>query len=815
MPDNSDVPHGFESGDEQPPTLPDYGGTGWSEKGFSRHIEDEERFLPSIPGYDILERIGRGGTGVVYKAWQFRLKRYVALKMLRDGALADAEQRARFRGEAEAVARLRHPNIVQIHDTGEHEGRPYLALEYVEGGSLARRLSLGPLQLVEAVHLVETVARAVHAAHESGVIHRDLTPANILLDADGSPRISDFGLAKRLDRDTTQTYSGAILGTPAYMAPEQAAGQNKRVGVATDVYALGTILYELLTGRLPFRAPSPLETMNLILFEEPPGPRRLDARLPRDLETICLKCLQKETQRRYASALELAEDLRRWKSREPDGHTLASASADRTLHLWRTERWERGPTLEFTDAVAHLAFSHDGRMLVTTQTTGAMILWDSVSGARLHALTGPGSPYESAHVSPDDRNLVLVGRNTLLGVWDISNCQTPRLRHGLWDGNEIVDAAFAPSGLALATAHRDGRITLWDARDWKSRRACGSALGPVRALAFTANGQRLAKVCDTTINWSRQTRQIWPTHNVHVDSCLPGDCGEGLHLWDTVTGERRPILSSQLAIARPSLLATAGDGRTLATAQPDGNIWLWDLVDGKRRAILSTCRQAEMWRLSEEMIFAGIPARPDQMMPIRAVAFAPDSRILAVLTAKGAVQLWDTVRGVRESILPGDHRDATCLAFAPDGNTLATQNQGEVELWDIPTRQCRKIPLHSGARIRCLAFSSDGRWLASGASDCSVKLFDRRAERGYLLSGHTDSVSSLAFAQDGRTLGTGSFDRTVRLWDVATAQEVLRLDGHSGKVHCLSFAPDGCTLASGGETPHSSGEVYLWRASAE
>ncbi|HTU20630.1 MAG TPA: protein kinase [Gemmataceae bacterium] len=1377
MSENMEMPRGFDSCEEQPATMPDHGGGRSVAIGPSLRDAEREHFAPSIPGYEIVARLGRGGMGVVYKAWQFSLKRFVALKMLREGAWADGEQRARFRGEAEAAARLRHPHIVQIHEIGEHDGWCYLALEYIEGGSLAERLRQGPLSRGEAVRLVEQVARAVHAAHEAGVIHRDLTPANILLAVDGSPRISDFGLAKRLDSDATQTYSGVILGTPAYMAPEQAAGQSKHVGVSTDVYSLGAILYELLAGRPPFWAPSPVETMNLVLSEEPISARRYDARLPRDLDTICLKCLQKETRRRYASAEELAEDLRRWQSGEPirarrsspweraakwtrrrpaaaalfavlllsflgavfggiwhtleleqalqyareqqaeawrqeqrvlereqeleqqlhaldvriaqrlwrhghvsqalqrlerhkppldtaepqrfdwcylwrlcqagaparlpstdtearaaafspdgtllavahgngticlwampgrrfqvslrghegpidalsftpdgrtlfsvgedrtvrawdverrtearcfretdskarrwlpspdgrfratvrddatvalyraeddkrawlasapekvevlafsrdgrllacgcrngsvrlwdttsgdecgwfehastitalalasdgrvaavaesnglvtlhvrsggttvrfrshegavrclafapchgllasvgddnivriwetgtgelrnvlrghqdritaaafapdrcrlatvsrdgfvhlwdplrsqdrqtllapapaitrlawapdgriaatvspdhsitlwdavqwcplsrltghfgdvqalafspdsrtlatasadrtvqlwdvadrrararlihaaalravvfladgktlvtgeesgtvalwdavrgvrlrdlarhngplrclacspDGRLLASASEDRTVQLWQTDSWERRRTLQHSDPVLHAAFHTDGRMLAATTTGGQVSLWETAEGSRLRDLTGPVSPYESACFAPDGRTLILAGRNAALAVWDVSNRAAPRSRHGLWDGNEVVGVAFAPQGTALAAAHRDGRISLWDSRNWTNRQTVGPARGPVRSLEFSSDGAALSAVCGTTLNWARHTRRLWPGSDLHMDSWLPGDCDEALLFWDTTRGAPRRVLPSSSAIARPALLASAPDGRTLATAQDDGTVWLWDLAANKRRAVLSTCRHADWWRMNEKVIFSGIPARPERMAPIRALAFTPDSRTLAVVAADGNVQLWNTDRAVRESILPGDHRDTTCLAIAPDGRTLATHRRGTLELWDLQTRQCWSKPLHPGARIRCLAFSSDGRWLVSGASDCSVKLCDLHGERDFLLSGHTDSVSAARFAPDGRTLATASFDRTLRIWDVATAQEVLQLDGHSGKVHCLAFTADGKTLASGGETPHGSGEIYLWHA---
>jgi serine/threonine protein kinase/tetratricopeptide (TPR) repeat protein len=277
--------------------------------------------LPNVHGYELLEIVGFGGMGIVYKAIQCSLQRVVALKMVDDGLRGRAEQLARFRTESLAVARLSHPNIVQIHEVGEHDGRPYLALEFMEGGSLDRRFGEGPMPVRAAVELVEKLAQAAHYAHTKGVVHRDLKPGNILVAADGTLKISDFGLAKYGQPGSMEweddpvgyhTRTGQVLGTPRYMAPEQAEGRSRDVGPATDVYALGVILYEALTGRPPFLAASLFEVLEQIRSQEPTPLRRLRTSIPRDLDTICLFCLQKDPRRRYASAALLADDLRRF-----------------------------------------------------------------------------------------------------------------------------------------------------------------------------------------------------------------------------------------------------------------------------------------------------------------------------------------------------------------------------------------------------------------------------------------------------------------------------------------------------------------------
>lgn len=272
---------------------------------------------PKVPGYEILAELGRGAMGVVYKAWQVGLKRFVALKMIRAGALADRDQKERFRREAEAVAALNHANIVQIYEIGEHGGSPYFSMEYVDGGSLAMRLKASPFSDREAAELVELVATAVHYAHGRRVVHRDLKPANILLTSGGIPKVADFGLAKILSEDSSVTRTGGIVGTPSYMAPEQADGKAREIGPKIDVYALGAVLYELLTGRPPFRGETIQETLRLVVEQAPDPPRKHNPRVDRALEAVCLKCLEKEPKQRYESAKELALELERFRVGDP------------------------------------------------------------------------------------------------------------------------------------------------------------------------------------------------------------------------------------------------------------------------------------------------------------------------------------------------------------------------------------------------------------------------------------------------------------------------------------------------------------------
>jgi serine/threonine-protein kinase len=295
--------------------------------------------LPRVPGYDVEALLGRGGMGVVYKARHRRLNRPVALKMLLAGAHAGPTERARFQREAEAVASLRHANIVALYDVSDHEGCPYFTMELLEGGSLAQAMAGTPQPARQAAALLITLAEAVQVAHQAGIVHRDLKPANILLTAKGTPKVADFGLARPFEGEPALTLSGARIGTPSYMAPEQVVGKAGTIGPAADIYSLGALLYEMLTGRPPFRGETAAETEQQVIHDEPVSPSRLNTKVPRDLEMICLKCLSKEPKRRYASAAAMADDL----SRFGDGRPIEARPVGWGERSWRWCR--RNPTL--------------------------------------------------------------------------------------------------------------------------------------------------------------------------------------------------------------------------------------------------------------------------------------------------------------------------------------------------------------------------------------------------------------------------------------------------------------------------------------
>ena len=342
-----EVHHALQAGASPLPTIP--GGPAAQPAPF-----------PNLPGFEILAELGHGGMGMVYKAKDNRLNRLVALKMLRAEAVVNGVRQHRFRSEAEAMARLEHPNIVRVYEVGEYEGRPYFAMELISGDSLEQQLKGVPQPPHRSARLMETLARAVHAAHARQLVHRDLKPANVLLaggevtsDPWALPKITDFGLVKRLDDVDPETQSGDILGTPCYMAPEQAYGRNTAVGPRTDVWALGAMLYELLTGRPPFRGETVWDTLQQVGRQEPVPPRRLQPKVPRDLETICLKCLHKEPARRYASALALADDLGLFLA----GQSIKARPLPWWEHAWRY-MWSRPTTTACVILVAAFGTGH-------------------------------------------------------------------------------------------------------------------------------------------------------------------------------------------------------------------------------------------------------------------------------------------------------------------------------------------------------------------------------------------------------------------------------------------------------------------------
>jgi WD40 repeat protein/tRNA A-37 threonylcarbamoyl transferase component Bud32 len=825
---------------------------------------------PSVPGYEILEELGRGGMGVVYKARQTKLDRLVALKMILSGAHAGGDERRRFLREAEAVARLQHPNIVQIHEVGEADGHPFFSLEFCPGGSLEKKLNGTPWPGRRAAQLVQTLAAAMQAAHDRHIVHRDLKPANVLLAADGTPKVTDFGLAKKLDASAAQTQSGAVMGTPSYMAPEQ-AGASKAVGPAADVYALGAILYELLTGRPPFKAETPVDTIVQVVNDEPVPPSRLRPGVPRDLETIGLKCLEKDPRRRYVRAADLAEDLRRfqaaepiaarpvglaeralkWARRRPGVAALAAVSLAAAAALlvgvvslfysgrlqrqrdeaeWLRARAEEQSRLaEDQRAVAEQQSRRAGeqeaearrqraradRLLYGSQVALAYRAWQDNQVRQAADLLAPYRPGGAAQA-------------------DLRGFEWFYLRHLchgeeldlLSPGTAVFRAVYSPDGTRLATAG-----TVWEGnrpfrevkvrelpggRDVFAHRAPGQ--GPAR-VAFSPDGTRLAVI----------------------------GFGPAVQLWDAATGKAGRALGGpdeslrSVAFSPDGRRVTAGGGTAdFQKGESRGELKVWDADAGQELlsvAGLAGPVQGACFSPDGRRLAAGVPATVNQGRPLggtvklwdastgqellscgmhlgpcTSVAFSPDGTRLASAGLDRAVKVWEAATG-REVFTLAGQANGYCVAFSPDGQLLAAAAPDQsVRVWDARTgTEADTLRGHTDY-VYTVAFSPDGSRLASAGKGGAVKVWDLRAPRESLaMQGPPGPLSGVAFNQDGsRVAGLDTTGGAVRIWDAATGRDLVSLRDQAGGVVDLAFSPIDARAATAG----ADGQVRLWDVAA-
>jgi len=827
---------------------------------------DPGRKAPLGPGqgrrvgdYEIIDEIARGGMGVVYRARHVSLNRVVALKFLLLGPLAAAAEVQRFRHEAEAAAHLDHPNIVPIYEVGAENiegvaaGVPFFSMKLIEGGSLAQWIADCRLNIADyhkqSSKLLAQVARAVHHAHQRGILHRDLKPANILLHhsepsekpaianlRSAVPMVTDFGLAKRVAADAGTTDTGSIVGTPAYMAPEQAQA-DRTLTTRADVYSLGAILYELLTGRPPFQADNPLDIILQVKDKEPDRPRTVEPRVHRDLETICLKCLEKDPQKRYDSAEELARDLERWLAGEPIVARPASA--------WeRTAKWaRRRPALA--------ALTGGGTLAIAVLLTLSAFLWHNAE-LRAETVQDLDKARSDLKVIHDENGKAQLQLGKL-------EDQAKAKR----DEVEALKRLAAAEGARAVAAQETARNVRYDADIQLADAAWGNDNLPLLfgLLDRTrpASGTRDLRGFEWNYLWRLCHHERWA---LHLGSRKPVPTGTAvalpllafspdgkllaltdqtapIKLVDTATG--RVIRTLAAPVGTPSSLAFAGAGK-LQVIVTQSALGKFNMPDFKAQDSLANFENAF---LEQHIPIDGGKAAPPQkfaadhlLAPLSAfvagekgmgmavaamglkvkgflvtpfaLALAPDRRTLAmggVLTPfpfnpaqqaqQGGIVLWD-LQGKREPIILRGHKSmVSYLAFARDGKLLASSAlDATIRIWDVgnpgqaPTE--RAVLNDSSPMILALAFTPDGKTLISGSVSGMIKLWDVTSARlRTSLKGHADGILSMALAADGKELVSGSVDGTVKLWNLAAHQGPTVVKGPARTTQLLTFSPDG------------------------
>jgi WD40 repeat protein len=800
----------------------------------------------------LLEKVAEGGMGVVCRARQLSLNRVVAVKMIQPGRVGSPEMVLRFRAEAEAAASLHHPNIVTIFETGECEGQHYFSMDYIEGQNLAEAVREGPLPSGRAAELVGKIAAAVHYAHQHKILHRDLKPSNVLLDETGEPHVTDFGLARRLGGDSTLTLTGQVFGSPQFMPPEQASGRRGAVGVQSDVYGLGAVLYHVLTARPPFVGETMETTLAQVLEQEPVSPRLLNASVPRDLETICLKCLEKEPSRRYATAQALADELGRFLHGEP----ILARPVSRPEKMWRWCR--RKPALatalgavvlvaalgfagiltQWRRAMASELFARQNayaadmnlaqRALEANDVRLAVSLLDKYRPG-LGVPASAGAAHKTASEQPDR---LKAGLQTDLRGWEWRYlwqlCQPDESVRLQTNSGYIGQMAISQDGKLMAMETGDNKIVLWDLTT-KRQMAELPGSASIRTLALSPAGNWLA--VSTRNAKEDPTVEVWDVPARKIQTTL---------------AQRAPVRSLAFS-PHETLLATFDNKGTVAVVELASNGTLTNFIarpprrgeaghmvfspDGNRVVIGGDYGELLILNWQTGTV---LPIQTQTSDGITALAFSPTDELIAAgfgYTSE-TIRLWDARSGEARGQLIDHAKVVRALAFSPDGRLLAAPCDGQtIRVWSVADQaELRCLRAYHGG-VEDLAFLPDGRTLVSRGND-GVRFWDitassrvpgytnfaisygfpdqaRVAAQGFARGALDPEVVcryGLTFTPDGQSFLAPDKDGFIDVWNIQPVQRTERLPLLGSNNWDVALSPDGRWLAAG----DTAGQVNIW-----